>query len=141
MIKLFRLSIPYWRNIYIYIYPGEFGSQCTVSKVLGEISSYSDFRLHQIVRSYSSLSHLSLSKENILSSCKFRFLQNALPTLHSNGHRALIFSAWTQVDLISRYIYIHICIYVISHFVFYQCSVAIFTHLAGVFFFFFRFWI
>lgn len=62
-----------------------------------EVSTYSDFDLHQICSNYDSLRHLCLPEEALFTSAKMERLRTLLPQLVSKGHRILLFSQWTRL--------------------------------------------
>lgn len=66
-------------------------------KCLEYLMGESDFRLHQLVSDYNRLKHLALPPELVMDSGKVQRLKILLPQLKEEGHRALIFSQFTQM--------------------------------------------
>ncbi|WIA09411.1 hypothetical protein OEZ85_008816 [Tetradesmus obliquus] len=75
-----------------------FGGNCTVPRVLQEISGYNDFQLHNFCHTYPALlgQHL-LPPTCLMASGKLVALDKLLNDLRAAGSRPLIFSQWTTV--------------------------------------------
>ncbi|EOD21430.1 hypothetical protein EMIHUDRAFT_241187 [Emiliania huxleyi CCMP1516] len=73
---------------------GAFGDECTSEMVLSELETWSDIQVHLNCKAYSALRSLCLPSASLLGSAKAQKLASLLPPLE--GHRALIFSQWTQ---------------------------------------------
>lgn len=70
-----------------------------------ELSSYSDFRLHEICADLPSLSSLQLPTAKLTDSAKMASLRTLLPSLAVGGHRALLFSQSTQMlDILETFL-------------------------------------
>ncbi|GAY48598.1 hypothetical protein CUMW_112940 [Citrus unshiu] len=77
---------------------GAFGFECTLERVIEELKNYSDFSIHQLLRSYGGADTRGiLSEEHVMLSAKCRVLSKLLPSLKKGGHRVLIFSQWTSM--------------------------------------------
>lgn len=80
---------------------GAFGDVCTYDMVLSEISSYSDFQIHNYCLDFgqraAGLSELALQEDDLFSSAKMRYLKDTLPKLKRDGHRVLLFSQFTTI--------------------------------------------
>ncbi|XP_002960048.2 protein CHROMATIN REMODELING 19 [Selaginella moellendorffii] len=75
---------------------GIFGSECTLERIVEELSSYNDYTLHKLCCTHGMLaSHSKLRDKDALESAKCQLLVKLLPHLQSAGHRPLIFSQWT----------------------------------------------
>lgn len=77
---------------------GAFGYECTTTKVIEKLKSYSDFSIHQLLLYYGVTDTKGiLSDKHVMLSAKCRALGEILPSLKDAGHRVLIFSQWTSM--------------------------------------------
>ncbi|KAJ8546578.1 hypothetical protein K7X08_034088 [Anisodus acutangulus] len=76
---------------------GVFGFECTVDRVIEELTSYNDFSIHKLLLYYGDNSKGVLSDEHVMISAKCQELVKLLPSLKLSGHRVLIFSQWTSM--------------------------------------------
>lgn len=77
---------------------GAFGYECTTTKVIEKLKSYSDFSIHQLLLYYGVTDTKGiLSDKHVMLSAKCQALGEILPSLKDAGHRVLIFSQWTSM--------------------------------------------
>ncbi|CAA7037933.1 unnamed protein product [Microthlaspi erraticum] len=77
---------------------GAFGFECSLDRVIEEVKSYNDFRIHQLLFQYGvNDTKGTLSDKHVMLSAKCRTLAELLPTMKESGHRVLIFSQWTSM--------------------------------------------
>ncbi|KAL3912153.1 MAG: hypothetical protein SGPRY_008434 [Prymnesium sp.] len=82
-----------------------FGASASLQMIEVELSSYSDFRLHEICADLPSLSSLQLPTAKLTDSAKMASLRTLLPSLAVGGHRALLFSQSTQMlDILETFL-------------------------------------
>ena len=85
-----------------------FGTQCTYDMVLKEISTYSDFKLHQLCMAYGDnpeVLKMQLSPQVLFQGAKMSQLKELMPKLQAEGHRVLLFSQWTSMlDLLESFV-------------------------------------
>lgn len=75
-----------------------FSGNATLRKVTDELMTYSDFSLHAFCYGAGPDFEMHrLSSKHLMTSSKFKFLEELLPKLNENGSRPLIFSQWTAV--------------------------------------------
>jgi SWI/SNF-related matrix-associated actin-dependent regulator of chromatin subfamily A containing DEAD/H box 1 len=75
-----------------------FGGGATPKRVFDELLGYSDFSLHAFCYNHGpSFEQFRLNRTHLMTSAKFRFLEDLLPKLKEAGSRPLIFSQWTAV--------------------------------------------
>jgi SWI/SNF-related matrix-associated actin-dependent regulator 1 of chromatin subfamily A len=80
---------------------GAFGEHCTKEMISDEISTYSDYMLHQLCQDHCGVipglrKHV-IPAAAIFESTKLKLLQGLLPKLINEGHRVLLFSQWTSL--------------------------------------------
>jgi SWI/SNF-related matrix-associated actin-dependent regulator of chromatin subfamily A containing DEAD/H box 1 len=92
-----------------YKYQAFQGEGCTPQRVADEVAKFSDFHIHLTALELleanphreSDLRRYILKEDDLFSSAKFDRLRSLLPSLMEQGHRVLIFSAWTScLDLL-----------------------------------------
>jgi SWI/SNF-related matrix-associated actin-dependent regulator of chromatin subfamily A containing DEAD/H box 1 len=92
-----------------YKYQAFQGEGCTTQRVGEEVSRFSDFHIHltalELLESNphreADLRRYILEPDDLFSSAKFDRLRSLLPSIIEEGHRVLIFSAWTScLDLL-----------------------------------------
>nr|ADQ43195.1 unknown [Schrenkiella parvula] len=77
---------------------GAFGFECSLERVIEELKSYNDFRIHQLLFQYAvNDTKGTLSDKHVMLSAKCRTLAELLPSMKKSGHRVLIFSQWTSM--------------------------------------------
>uniref|UniRef100_A0A1J3D7E7 Protein CHROMATIN REMODELING 19 n=1 Tax=Noccaea caerulescens TaxID=107243 RepID=A0A1J3D7E7_NOCCA len=77
---------------------GAFGFECSLDRVIEEVKSYNDFRIHQLLFQYGvNDTKGTLSDKHVMLSAKCRTLAELLPSMKESGHRVLIFSQWTSM--------------------------------------------
>ncbi|KAJ0252838.1 Protein CHROMATIN REMODELING 19 [Hirschfeldia incana] len=77
---------------------GAFGFECSLERVIEEVKSYNDFRIHQLLFQYGvNDTKGTLSDKHVMLSAKCRTLAELLPPMKKSGNRVLIFSQWTSM--------------------------------------------
>ncbi|XP_009114207.1 protein CHROMATIN REMODELING 19 [Brassica rapa] len=77
---------------------GAFGFECSLERVIEEVKSYNDFRIHQLLLQYGvNNTKGTLSDKHVMLSAKCRTLAELLPSMKKSGNRVLIFSQWTSM--------------------------------------------
>ncbi|CAG7862112.1 hypothetical protein BRARA_I02052 [Brassica rapa] len=77
---------------------GAFGFECSLERVIEEVKSYNDFRIHQLLLQYGvNNTKGTLSEKHVMLSAKCRTLAELLPSMKKSGNRVLIFSQWTSM--------------------------------------------
>ncbi|CAH8383388.1 unnamed protein product [Eruca vesicaria subsp. sativa] len=77
---------------------GAFGFECSLERVIEEVKSYNDFRIHQLLFQYGvNDTKGTLSDKHVMLSAKCRTLAELLPSMKKSGNRVLIFSQWTSM--------------------------------------------
>ncbi|KAF3564044.1 hypothetical protein DY000_02013858 [Brassica cretica] len=77
---------------------GAFGFECSFERVIEEVKSYNDFRIHQLLLQYGvNNTKGTLSDKHVMLSAKCRTLAELLPSMKKSGNRVLIFSQWTSM--------------------------------------------
>ncbi|CAH2045776.1 unnamed protein product [Thlaspi arvense] len=77
---------------------GAFGFECSLERVIEEVKSYNDFRIHQLLFQFGvNDTKGTLSDKHVMLSAKCRTLAELLPSMKESGHRVLIFSQWTSM--------------------------------------------
>ncbi|ESQ33096.1 hypothetical protein EUTSA_v10003689mg [Eutrema salsugineum] len=77
---------------------GAFGFECSLERVIEEVKSYNDFRIHQLLFQFGvNDTKGTLSDKHVMLSAKCRTLAELLPSMKQSGHRVLIFSQWTSM--------------------------------------------
>ncbi|KFK33420.1 hypothetical protein AALP_AA5G010400 [Arabis alpina] len=77
---------------------GAFGFECSLERVIEELKSYNDFRIHQLLFQFGvNDTKGTLSDKHVMLSAKCRTLAELLPSMKKSGNRVLIFSQWTSM--------------------------------------------